>query len=160
MEVVKKVQPPSGPLGLLLRLPVHFYNAGLGWLFGSRMLLINHVGRVTGKQRQVVLELIEHDREKGRYVVASGWGHKAAWYRNLLHTPDVTIKVGNRSIPVTAVPMPPEEAIDFMEAYYWRNRHMAKRLLPHLYGYSVDGSRADFREVAENVPVMTLVTRA
>lgn len=79
MEVVKKVHPPKGLSRLLARLPIHLYRLGLGWLFGRRLMLVNHVGRVTGQRRQVVLEVVEHDADDGSYVVASGWGSDAAW---------------------------------------------------------------------------------
>ncbi|MEV0085192.1 hypothetical protein [Saccharopolyspora sp. NPDC050642] len=62
MEIAKKVRPPKGLSRLLFRLPIHLYRWGLGWLFGSRLVLVNHVGRVTGKPRQVVLEVVSRDR--------------------------------------------------------------------------------------------------
>jgi deazaflavin-dependent oxidoreductase (nitroreductase family) len=100
VKVVKNVQPPAGLTRLLFRIPIHLYRLRLGWLFGSRLLLLNHIGRVSGKPRQTILEVAEHDGDG--CVVASGWGPTAAWYRNIVHTPDVTIQVGTRTIPVTA----------------------------------------------------------
>ncbi|EST35957.1 hypothetical protein N566_16900 [Streptomycetaceae bacterium MP113-05] len=152
----------KGPTGLVLevlKLPVHLYRLGLGDLFGRRMLLINHLGRVTGKRRQTVVEVINHDKAEGSYLVASGWGPGAAWYRNLMHTPEASIQIGRKTIPVTAVPLPEDEAVEIMTAYYVRNRAAAKQLLPRLYGYSVDGSTADFREVAKRVPAIRFMPR-
>lgn len=80
MEIVKEIRPPAGLSRLLFRLPLHLYRAGLGPMFGHRLLVVNHIGRVTGKRRQVVLEVIVHD-DDGSYVVASGWGPSAAWYQ-------------------------------------------------------------------------------
>ena len=87
MKIVKNVQPPSGVSRALFRAPIYLYRLGLGWLFGKRILLLNHIGRVSGTQRQVILEVVEHDPTDGSFVVASGWGPTAAWYRNILHTP-------------------------------------------------------------------------
>ena len=86
MKIVKNVHPPSGVSRALFRAPIYLYRLGLGWLFGKRILLLNHTGRVSGTQRQVILEVVEHDRTNGSFVVASGWGPTAAWYRNILHS--------------------------------------------------------------------------
>ena len=78
MEIVKNVRPPSGVSRALFRAPIYLYRLGLGWLFGKRILLLNHIGRVSGTQRQVILEVVEHDPTNGSFVVASGWGATAA----------------------------------------------------------------------------------
>ena len=104
MKIVKNVRPPSGVSRALFRAPIYLYRLGLGWLFGKRILLLHHIGRVSGTARQVVFEVVEHDPTDGSFVVASGWGPTAAWYRNILHTPQVSIQVGRRTIPVTAIP--------------------------------------------------------
>ena len=70
MKIVKNVQPPAGLTRFLFRIPIHLYRLRLGWLFGSRLLLLNHIGRVSGKPRQTILEVAEHDGDS--YVVASG----------------------------------------------------------------------------------------
>ena len=159
MKIVKKVRPPTGLSRLLFRLPIHLYRMDLGWLFGGRIMLVNHVGRVTGKRRQVVLEVVAHDANEGSYVVASGWGPTAAWYRNVLHTPDVTIQVGRRTIPVRAVPLPTDEGAEIFARYASGHRIAAKLLLPRLMGFAVDGSLADFRAVGQHMPFVRLVPR-
>ena len=120
MKIVKNVQPPTGLTRFLFRIPIHIYRLRLGWLFGGRLLLLNHIGRVSGKPRQTILEVAERDGDS--YVVASGWGLTAAWYRNILHTPDVTIQVGRRTIPVTAVPLDKEEGAKVFVRYGSRHR--------------------------------------
>jgi deazaflavin-dependent oxidoreductase (nitroreductase family) len=149
MKIVKHVRPPSGMSRALFRAPIYLYRLGLGWLFGKRILLLNHIGRVSGKRRQVVLEVVEHDRTDGSFVVASGWGPTAAWYRNILHTPEVSIQVGRRTILVTAVPLTAEEGAKIFARYAVRHRVAARYLLPRLMGFSVDGSEADFRAVGQ-----------
>ena len=114
MRIVKDVSPPKGLRRLVFRAPLHAYHARLGWLFGRRLLLLHHTGRVTGKPREVILEVVEHDARDGSYVVASGWGPTAAWYRNVMRTPQVRIQVGSKTIPVTAVPLPAEQGADIL----------------------------------------------
>ena len=158
MKIVKNVQPPAGLTRFLFRIPIHLYRLRLGWLFGSRLLLLNHIGRVSGKPRQTILEVAEHDGDS--YVVASGWGPTAAWYRNIVHTPDVTIQVGTRTIPVTAIPLDKDEGAQVFVRYGSRHRTAAKYVLPRVLGFSVDGSDTDFRAVGQQLPFIRFVPRA
>ncbi|HET7091915.1 MAG TPA: nitroreductase/quinone reductase family protein, partial [Thermomicrobiales bacterium] len=41
----------------------------------------------------------------GHFIIFSGWGVRSDWYRNLLANPEVTIKVGARTLRATAVPV-------------------------------------------------------
>jgi deazaflavin-dependent oxidoreductase (nitroreductase family) len=159
MKIVKNVQPPSGVSRALFRAPIHLYRLGLGGLFGKRILLLNHIGRVSGQQRQVVLEVVEHDPTDGSFVVASGWGPTAAWYRNILHTPQVSIQVGRHTIPVTAVALTAEQGAEIFARYAAQHRAAATYLLPRLMGFSVDGSDADFRAVGHRMPFVRLTSR-
>lgn len=157
MKVVKSIHPPAGFARFVFRIPIHLYRLRLGWLFGARLLLLNHTGRVSGKPRQTVLEVAEHDGDS--YVVASGWGPTAAWYRNVLHTPEVTIQVGTRTIPVTATPLDKEDGAQVFLRYGSRHRSAAKYMLPRVLGVSVDGSDADFRAVGRHLPFVRFTPR-
>jgi deazaflavin-dependent oxidoreductase (nitroreductase family) len=126
-------------------------------VFGSRLLLLNHIGRVSGKRRQTILEVAERDGDS--YVVASGWGSGAAWYRNILHIADVSIQVGKRTIPVTAIPLDKDDGGDVFVRYASRHRAAARCMLPRVLGYSVDGSVADFRAVGQHMPFVRFVPR-
>ncbi|HCU92327.1 MAG TPA: nitroreductase family deazaflavin-dependent oxidoreductase, partial [Actinobacteria bacterium] len=81
MEIVKRPGRPAGVRRLLYRLPVWLYRARLGWLLGHRFVLINHIGRTSGRVRQVVVEVAEHDRVSGAVAVVSGFGPGSDWYR-------------------------------------------------------------------------------
>ena len=160
MQITKHVQPPKGLSRNLFRVPIHIYRAGLGWMLGNRILLLHHVGRVSGKQRQAILEVVEHDPADDSFVVASGWGPTAAWYRNVVHTPDVTIQVGRRTIPVTAVQLTEDEGAETFVRYAMKRRMAAKYMLPRVLGFSVDGSDADFRAVGRRLPFVRFVPRS
>ncbi len=159
MKIVKNVYPPSGVSRALFRAPIILYRLGLGGLFGKRMLLLNHIGRVSGMQRHVVLEVVEHDPADGSFVVASGWGPTAAWYRNVLQTPMVSIQLGRDTIPVTAVPLTAAEGAEIFARYGARHRAAAKYLLPRLMGFSLDGSEEDFRAAGQRMPFVRLAIR-
>ncbi len=160
MKRIKNVRPPAGLTRLLFRMPISCYRLKLGWLFGSRLLLLNHVGCVSGKPRETILEVAEHDATDDSYVVASGWGPTATWYRNILHTPEVSIQVGVRTIPVIAVLLEEDEGADIFVRYASRHRTTAKYVLPRILGFSVDGSDADFRAVGQQMPFVRFVPRA
>lgn len=160
MKIIKNVQPPKGMSRLLFRLPIYGYRLGVGWLFGDRLMLLNHRGRVTGKPRQTVLEVVAHDLADDTFVVASGWGSTAAWYQNVIHTPEASIQVGRRTIPVTAVALPQDQGADIFAKYAVQHRTAAKHLLPRLMGYAVDGSEADFRAAGRRMPFVKFVPRA
>jgi deazaflavin-dependent oxidoreductase (nitroreductase family) len=139
---------------LLYRTPIYLYRAGLGWLLGERFLLLNHVGRRSGRPRQAVLEVIDIDRENGTYFVASGFGRKSHWYQNIVVHPYVNIQVGRRRLVVTAVPLPPKTSGQALVDYAQRNPGTAKALIG-LLGISSDGSEASYRTIGEElIPVV------
>ncbi|WP_219471119.1 nitroreductase family deazaflavin-dependent oxidoreductase [Nonomuraea rhizosphaerae] len=155
MEIVKKPAPPTGLSRLLWRLPIHLYRLGLGGLLGKRIMLLNHVGRVSGKPRQAVVEVIERD---GGYVAASGFGTRAAWYQNVMHTPDVVIQIAGRRIPVTATLVPTGDGAEIMARYAPRHPAAARQLCK-IMGFAVDGSAEDYREVGRRIPFVRFVPR-
>jgi deazaflavin-dependent oxidoreductase (nitroreductase family) len=104
------LHPERGLLRLALRLPIWLYRARLGWLLGDRFLLLTHIGRKSGLPRQAALEVVRHDRATDTYIIASGWGEKADWYRNIRHTPAVTIASGGRRWAAWAEPLSKDTA--------------------------------------------------
>src|SRR5689334_12771192 len=100
---VKEIQHPSGITRTLYRLPIWLFRLHLGWLFMRRFLLLTHVGRKSGLPRQTLLEILQYDQEKERYVVFAGWGEQADWVKNVEKTPQVTVQVGQRSFPAQAL---------------------------------------------------------
>lgn len=160
MKIIKNVSPPSGLSRLLYRAPIQLYRWRLGRLLGDRILLLHHIGRVTGKHREVVLEVVHHDKAADSFVVASGWGPTAAWYRNVLATPEVSIQVGGRTLEVIAQPVDQNEGADIFARYAMEHRFAARYLLPRLMGFSVDGSEADFRAAGERIPFVRFMNRS
>ncbi|MCH6231856.1 nitroreductase family deazaflavin-dependent oxidoreductase [Microbacterium sp. CFH 31415] len=76
----------------LMRLPIPLYRASLGWIFGDRLVMIEHRGRTSGERRFVVVEVIGMERNAVR--VASGFGRKSQWYRNLAANGVAFLSVG------------------------------------------------------------------
>ena len=85
----------------IVRAPIWLYRARLGVVFGSRLLMLEHVGRKSGHKRYVVLEIVDHPGAD-RYVVVSGFGDRAQWFRNLDANPQVRIYLTSHK-PVSAI---------------------------------------------------------
>ena len=101
----------------LARAPIGLYRARLGFLLGSRLLMLEHLGRKSGARRYVVLEVVAHPRP-GTYVVASGFGTKAQWFRNVRANPHVRVYAGGRGpAPATARLRTTEETAATLAAY-------------------------------------------
>ncbi len=150
-------KPPTGVIRFLLRLPIIIYRLKLGWLLGERFVLLNHVGRKSGKIRKIVVEVVEHDKTDDIYYIASGWGYKSNWYQNLLATPAVTIQVGLQKKDVFAHTLPPEESVKILLDYRTKHR-FAARELSRLMGLDIINTLAPELEkiVKDALPIVAL----
>lgn len=148
--------PPTGLTRLAFRAPLWLYRAGLGALLGRRFLLLNHLGRKSGLPRQAVLEVVDANPATDTYVIASGFGRRAAWYQNLQANPDVTIQVGRRRLAARAELLSPEASGAQMQAYARRNPRAAAGLM-RLIGYEMDGSDGSFDALGrDHIPFVVL----
>jgi deazaflavin-dependent oxidoreductase (nitroreductase family) len=100
-----------------VRAPIWLYRLRLGFLFGNRMLLLEHIGRKSGTRRYAVLEVVDHP-STDVYIIVSGFGEKSQWYRNVVAKSRVRVSVGlRRDVPATATPMAPEAVEATLERY-------------------------------------------
>ncbi|MFI5980566.1 nitroreductase family deazaflavin-dependent oxidoreductase [Streptomyces sp. NPDC051555] len=149
-------EPPTGWRRTVARLPIGLYRIGLGPVFGARMLLLRHTGRLSGRTRAVCLEVVAHDPVRGSWTVASGFGTGAQWYRNLSHIPKVTIQVGRTFHAVNAHFLTAEEGGEVMAASAARHPRAARALCRYL-GLDVPARGAEgFREVGRRIPFVRL----
>lgn len=120
------------PSRRLMRAPIWIYKARAGALFGSRILLLEHVGRKSGLPRYAALEVVGHS-PPDTYVVASGFGRKAQWFRNIEADPRVRVYVGSRA-PRAAVArvLSTPEADRALAAYRTRHPRAWERMRPVL----------------------------
>jgi deazaflavin-dependent oxidoreductase (nitroreductase family) len=111
-----------------VRAPINVYRAGLGFLFGHRLLMLEHVGRGSGARHYV--------------VIVSGFGAGAQWYRNIRVNSSVRVWCGlRRALPATAVPMTEDESAASLDHYIenhpaaWKN---FRAMIEHATDVSVD----------------------
>jgi deazaflavin-dependent oxidoreductase (nitroreductase family) len=80
----------------IVRTPVPVFRAGFGFVFGGRLMLLEHRGRVSGKRRYTVLEVAEHESPTS-IIVPSGFGPRAQWLQNVQAEPRCGVSVGWRT---------------------------------------------------------------
>jgi deazaflavin-dependent oxidoreductase (nitroreductase family) len=110
-----------------VRAPINVYRAGLGFLFGHRLLMLEHVGRCSGARRYVVLEVVDRPTPD-EYVIVSGFGGGAQWFRNIQANSSVRVWCGlRRALIATATPMTEAESAASLDRYIenhpgaWKN---------------------------------------
>lgn len=115
-----------------MRAPIWLYRAGLGVLFGERLLLLEHTGRRTGQRRFTTLEVVGHPAPDV-YIVASGFGTRAQWFRNVQADPDVRVSVGRRvSVAAHARRLADGDADAALLAYIERHQRAWQTMKPAL----------------------------
>ena len=141
--------PPTGVTRWFMRAPIALYRLRLGFLLGRRFVMINHVGRVSGMARRVVVEVVRRDGDS--VVVCSGFGESCQWFQNLQAQPDVSIVISCRQLDVHARRLSPEEGENEMLDYAGRHPSAARTLAGYM-GFDADGSPETFREVGHALP--------
>ena len=156
-EKIRELKPPRGLSRLFFRFPIILYRAGFGWVFGNRLLLLNHVGRKSGKQRQVVLEVAHHDKTTNTFIVSVGFGKSSDWYQNIKKNPDISIMVGRNTMNVHAEDLLPKEGGDIMVDFL--RKHPLEAKMSSLIGYRVKSNEEDFRALGEELSFVKLTPR-
>jgi len=126
----------------LVRAPIALFRAGLGWMLGRRVLMLEHRGRVSGQRRFVCLEIVDRPAPD-RIVVVSGFGEGAQWYRNLEADPHCFVSTGSsRRVPAVARFLPDEDAAAALDRYreqYPRDWRYLKEAIEKAVRHPVDG---------------------
>ena len=106
----------------LMRAPLWLYEHGLGRLLGERLVMVEHLGRASGRTRKVFLEVITRPTQDS-LVVASGFGAAAQWYQNLRAHPECHITVGAHRHAAIAEMVAPMEARAALADYQQAHPH-------------------------------------
>jgi len=152
-EKVKQLSRLHGLGRWAARLPIWLYRVHLGWLLGSRFLYLTHTGRKSGLPRHTVIEVVRYDRANRTFYVASGWGEKSDWYRNVMAHPRVTVQSGRIRQVAIAHRLEPQQAGDELVRYA-HEHPMAWKELASFMGYRLDGTDADIQEVGQTLPIL------
>ena len=156
------VKPPSGLLGWVARLPVVFYRLGLGGLLGEQLILLNHIGRKTGTIHQAVVRVVSHDMDSDTYYIASAWGFKSQWPRNLLAHPEIVVQIGRRKLIVDVPLLTPEQGAHVLLDYRRHHPMAAKQGQGPFWGINLaEADDAGLQAVVrDKVPMFGLVVQS
>ncbi len=134
------------------RAPIWLYRHGLGRVFGQRLLMLEHLGRRSGRARYVCLEVVSRPSRR-RLIVVSGFGARAQWYRNLRAHPACRVSIGGRrDVPAEARLLTEVESAQILDEYQ-RVHPRAWRHLRHAIERAVGGS-------VHSLPMVELVLGA
>ena len=138
----------------LSRLPLVLYRLRLGRLLGHRFLVVVHRGRRSGRPYRTVLEVVQWDAVRQEAVVASGWGERANWWRNLRAAPAQEVWLGGRRFVPRQRFLDRAERMEVLRGY--RRAHpLAARTLGPLLGIPMgDAPRRSLSEAAAKLPMI------
>lgn len=96
-------------------------------LLDDKLILLNHIGRKTGATHQAAVRVVSHDVDSDTYYIASAWGFKSHWSRNLIAHPAIVVQVGKRKLTVEARILTPEQGAQVLLDYRRRYPKAAKQ---------------------------------
>jgi deazaflavin-dependent oxidoreductase (nitroreductase family) len=125
-----------------VRAPIRLYRHGLGRLMGGRILMLEHTGRSSGQPRYVCLEIVERPAPE-HFVIVSGFGERAQWYRNLQADPRCFVSTGRmRRAPAVARFLGDAEASAALARYrreHPRDWELLRGAIEKAVGHPVEG---------------------
>jgi deazaflavin-dependent oxidoreductase (nitroreductase family) len=116
------------------------------WLFvrvtGVPLMVLETVGRRSGRRHTVVVDVLDYDAARDVYYVQPANGRRSDWVRNALAQPEVTARVGDRTVRARVRDVTGEEgAMAFMR--FIRRHPRYARLVAHLVGHVAHLERPD-----------------
>lgn len=151
-----KTHPPKGLTKWFLKAPLWLYRNGLGWMMGERFLMFTHVGRKTGQLHQTVVEVVYHDETSDRYYIASGWGEKAHWLKNIAENPGIEVVVGRRRMDAVACRVEPAKGTQALLKYAERYPYAFRKLSKAMMGVELTPDQAGVLRMIEHVPMVAI----
>lgn len=150
---------PTRMTKAFLDLPVRLYRWGLGPLFGARLVVLVHRGRVTGMTRRTALEVLCHRRIDGAYHVASGWGESSDWLRNVRAVGTAELWVGRSRVPVAVDVLPPDRGAALLRRHLLEHPLATRRINGDLWRALLEGE-AEFVGATAAVPIVAFTPAA
>jgi deazaflavin-dependent oxidoreductase (nitroreductase family) len=145
---------PRGFTKWMNQMPIWVYRSGLGFLMGSRFLMIEHRGRRSGQLYRTVLEVVGHDPDTNEWFSSSGWGPNADWYRNLQAGKFEALWLGSeRYADAVFRFVDVDEAADIIELYESEHPKTAAALFKGMAVFH-DGTHAGRTTMMEQIPMV------
>ena len=133
----------------MFKLPLLLYRLRLGWLFGTRFMLLTHVGRRSGKVRTTILAVLRFDQQTREIYAVSAW-KGSDWYYNIQAAPALQVETGFVRYAPLQRPLSPEEiTVAFLE--YRKHHPIFSRMICRIPGWKWDSSDEEFLELARTL---------
>ncbi len=149
---------PRGLLKLFFKMPLYLHKLGIVWWIekftGAQWMLITTTGRKSGKPRQVMVDVMKHDKETDAYYVEAAYGARADWVRNIKANPIFHGQVGRRKFPARAIELTPDQGEEVLVAFY-RSVPKYARAVMSLGGLKVK-DEAELRQMARNSMLLAI----
>ena len=139
---------------MLFRAPILLYRLRLGFLLGTRFIMLEHIGRKSGRKRRTVLEVVVNDPDA--VYVAAAWGSKSQWYNNIKADPSVVFYLGSKRYESSAEDVLVSRARQLMDRYAVAHPVALDKLAGFMLDDPADSTDEQARQVAENVPFVRL----
>jgi deazaflavin-dependent oxidoreductase (nitroreductase family) len=154
-EPYRALPPPRGVLKKVLSLPVVLERHGLGRILGNRFIIIEHVGRSSGRVYRTPVEVVAHDSDgEQSWTVVAAWDAHPDWLANIEHRDArAVIVAGRRHEHPTQQRLDPVTACDVLAAYVCRYPLVARALFRVLHWPDPRRPGA-FREITATVPMV------
>lgn len=136
--------------------PRWFYSHRLGWLMGRRFLALSHVGRKSGIERQSILEVACYHPKTQELIVASAFGAKADWYRNIQASASHRVRVGRAEFVPDQRFLEPQEARAVAEEFCHKHRFEARLAIPVFVAMGA-AARAKFSDPVDLMASLPMV---
>jgi deazaflavin-dependent oxidoreductase (nitroreductase family) len=144
---------PTGLWKWLLHAPTWLYRARLGFVFGKRFVMIEHRGRKSGKLYRTVVEVAGRGAGGDTYIVTSGTGPNADWYRNIVAGCLEAVWIGSRRSAATVRFLEASEAAIVFAEYELAHPKTAIKLMKTM-GVSYDGTDEGRVEMMRKIPMV------
>jgi deazaflavin-dependent oxidoreductase (nitroreductase family) len=120
---------------------------------GKRFLMIEHRGRKSGHLYRTVVEVAGHNPDRDEWIVTSGWGPNADWYRNLQSGGLEAVWLGSKRHTAALRFLDDVEAGEVMGKYEKAHPKTAQALL-NAMGVSHDGSDEGRARMMKRIPMV------
>jgi deazaflavin-dependent oxidoreductase (nitroreductase family) len=147
---------PAGLFKHFLHAPTWLYRWHLGFVMGKRFLMIEHRGRKSQKLYRTVLEVAGRNQNKGEWIVSSGTGPNADWYRNIKAGGVDAVWIGSARKAADVRFLEADEAASVFAKYEQAHRRAAAKLMD-MMGVSYDGTEVGRIEMMRKIPMVAFV---
>lgn len=114
-------KPPGRLLRFFFKVPVWLHRIGLGgWerVVGAQWMLITTTGRKSGKRRNTMVDVMDHDIATDTYYIEAAYGERADWYKNMQSHPVFDAQVGRRKFKARAGAISADASGEMLVQFY------------------------------------------